>query len=179
MPALGGGLSGDTCVARSPAPLGLPGLLLTPLLFLYQEGQSYPATTCPVGSWDPGRLAPPSPSIDPCLLTCGSSGTCPPRPRAAQGVGPGLGSEPLGWIQAGLSQRPLAPLEAGCHGGRTAEAGSPCHLPLHTPSFPHSLQSIFLTPVPGWTVISKTILVLAPGPAPPPERECTCVRAWM
>jgi hypothetical protein len=27
----------------------------------------------------------------------------------------------------------------------------------------------------GWTVISKTILVLAPGPAPQPECVCVCV----
>lgn len=45
---------------------------------------------------------------------------------------------------------------------------------------PHSplLQSIFLMPVLGAAVISKTILVLAPGPAAPSPRACAsvCVR---
>lgn len=43
---------------------------------------------------------------------------------------------------------------------------------------PPLLQSIFLMPVLGAAVISKTILVLAPGPAAPSPRACAsvCVR---
>lgn len=90
------------------------------------------------------------------------------------------GAVGLGQTRSGPSSGPLVTWGPGATGRRQLGLASPHHLPLHTPSFPIPFaKNIFLTPVPGWTGISKTILVLAPGPAPTPTpqsvHECTCV----
>lgn len=166
-----------------------------PLPTLERRLSSGPSSQVACLRWSPRPAADPSlplpgrPALTghhlPCLelgsRTRGSSQPfAQPRPAKAPGCGPG---------SRGASDWPSCRqhLEARAPEGRTAGAGSPHHRPLHTPPFsPPFAKIIFLMPgldSAGWTVISKTILVLAPGlacpPHPQPVHGYVCAHVWM
>lgn len=105
----------------------------------------------------------------------GGQATHPLRCSALEAGTPGLPDLHLQpWLPAGPAQPgpSFRAIQTGpcCRWRRLGRAAPPPPPPL--------LQSIFLMPVLGAAVISKTILVLAPGPAAPSPRACAsvCVR---
>ena len=126
-------------------------------------------------------LGPPWPSADAFFLPLPGRPELPGLPCSELGPRtPALHVDLHLLISGSSGTRPAWPQRPPGRSGATREGSwgsQPITSQATTPSFPSPFaKSIFLTPVPGTTVISKTILVRAPGPAPTtPARLCTSV----